>query len=82
MGNGELRTAYKWKDNTFSLMLRNCLESGFSRGTVELGWSFPLWKYPYFKGYVQYFNGYGESLLDYNEHANSIGAGVLLTDWL
>lgn len=82
LGYGEFRTAYKWHRNTFSLMLRNILESSFSKGAVELSWSFPLWKYRYVKGYVQYFNGYGESLIDYDQHANTLGVGLLLTDWL
>jgi phospholipase A1/A2 len=82
LGHGELRTAYKWHDNTFSLMLRNNLESGFEKGTVEAAWSFPIWKYPFLKGYVQYFTGYGESLIDYNNYSNSIGIGVSVSDWL
>lgn len=82
MGHFEFRSAYKRGRNTFSLMLRNNLESGFRRGTVELGWSFPLWEFRFFRGYIQYFNGYGESLIDYDQHSNSIGAGLLLTDWL
>ncbi len=82
LGHGELRTAYKWSEHTFSLMLRNHLESGFEKGAAELSWSFALWKYRFLKGYVQYFNGYGESLIDYNQHSNSLGIGLLVTDWL
>ena len=82
LGHGELRMAYKYKDHVFSLLSRNNLESGFSRGALELGWSFPLWNFPYLKGYVQYFTGYGESLIDYNDYVNRIGAGILLTDVL
>lgn len=82
LGHGELRTAYKWHNNTFSLMLRNNLESGFEKGAVEVAWSFPLWKYRFLKGYVQYFSGYGESLIDYDSYSSSLGFGVLITDWL
>lgn len=82
LGHGEIRMAYKYKDHVFSLMSRNNLESGFSKGAVELGYSFPLWSFPYLKGYVQYFSGYGESLIDYNQYVNRLGVGLLLTDLL
>lgn len=82
LGHYELRAGYKWNEQVFSVMSRNNLESGFDRGAFEFGWSFPLWKYPYLKGYIQYFRGYGESLIDYNHRVNRIGIGVSLTDWL
>lgn len=82
LGHYEIRAAYKWKEHVFSAMSRNNLESGFENGAVELGWSFPLWNYPYLKGYVQYFTGYGESLIDYDRYVNRIGIGIALTDWL
>ncbi len=82
MGHYELRAGYRWNDQVFSLMSRNNLESGFDKGAIEAGWSFPLWKYPYLKGYIQYFYGYGESLIDYDQRVNRIGIGISLTDWL
>ena len=82
LGHYELRVGYKWNDHVFSAMSRNNLESGFDRGAVELGWSFPLGNYPYLKGYIQYFRGYGESLIDYNQRVNRIGIGIALTDFL
>ncbi len=82
MGHGEFRAAYAHEGHVFSGMLRNQLESGFDRGAVELSWSFPVFGYPYLKGYVQYFNGYGESLIDYNRNVNRIGIGISVTDWL
>ncbi|MBT8046918.1 MAG: phospholipase A [Xanthomonadales bacterium] len=82
MGHGELRAVYGRKGHVFSAMLRNQLESGFERGAVELSWSFPVFDYPYLKGYVQYFYGYGESLIDYNNKVNRIGIGISITDWL
>lgn len=80
LGYGELRAAYKWNDHTFSMMLRNNLRGSGNKGAVELGWSFPLYKK--LKGYVQYFNGYGQSILDYNDSANTIGVGLSLSDIL
>jgi phospholipase A1 len=82
LGHYELRGAYRLGEHVFSAMSRNNVESGFSRGAVELAWSFPLWEYPYMKGYIQYFNGYGESMIDYNQHVNRIGIGLALSDWL
>lgn len=82
MGYFELRDAYKWNDHVFSIMSRNNLESGFDEGAFEAGWSFPLGNWPYLKGYVQYFTGYGESLIDYDKKVNRIGLGIILTDFL
>ncbi len=82
LGHGELRVIYGRNGHEFSLMSRNQLESGFDEGAFELSWSFPLFDYPYLKGYVQYFNGYGESLIDYDSKSNRIGIGISLTDFL
>lgn len=79
-GYGEFRAGYRWGRNVFAMMLRNNLRAPDNKGAIELDWSFPL--YAKLKGYVQFFNGYGESLIDY-DHANQrIGVGVLLSDWL
>lgn len=80
MGHFELRGIYKKQTHTFDLMLRNNLKTGSNRGALELGWSFPIHKKV--RGYVQWFNGYGESLLDYDNHTNSLGFGIQLSDWL
>lgn len=34
-----------------------------------------------FSFYVQYFNGYGEGLLDYNTSINRISAGLMIAEW-
>ncbi|HBT97074.1 MAG TPA: phospholipase [Desulfobulbaceae bacterium] len=82
LGHGELTLAWRHYNNTFTAMLRNNLDSGFSRGAWQLGWSFPLLSFPYFRGYIQYFGGYGESLIDYDRYVSRIGIGMSLTDLL
>lgn len=82
LGHGEFRAAWHRNRHVVSMMLRNQLESGFKDGAVELGWSFPVFNYPYLKGYLQYFYGYGESLIDYDNKVNRIGIGISITDWI
>jgi len=82
MGYGEFRAFYKKGQQLFGLLLRNNLDPAANRGAVQVDWSFPLPGSDRVKGYLQYFNGYGESLIDYNASSNRIGLGFLLTDWL
>ncbi|MEA3231709.1 MAG: phospholipase A [Thermodesulfobacteriota bacterium] len=72
----------KWlKGSTFSLLWRNNLKfNDDNRGATQLDWSFPL--YRHLRGYAQWFNGYGESMIDYDSNVNSFGIGLQLTDWL
>ena len=82
MGYGELWGTYYWKKHRFAAMFRNNLKAA-NKGAVQLDWSFP---FPFvsndrFSGYIQYFNGYGESLIDYNNTVNRISVGFMLTDW-
>jgi phospholipase A1 len=79
MGYGEVWGYYFWKGNRFGIMLRNNLDFHANRGAVQLEWSFPLIERV--AGYLQYFNGYGESLMDYNHSVNRIGIGFILRDW-
>jgi phospholipase A1 len=80
LGPGELRIAYDWKKYVAAVMLRCNFRPGNIYGAVQLEGSFPLTKK--LKGYVQYFYGYGETLIDYNARTSRIGIGILLTDWL
>jgi len=78
MGNFELTGVYKYGTMTFNTLTRYNFDE--NNGAIEVGMSFPL--YGRLRGFLQYFNGYGESLIDYNEQIERIGIGFLLTDLL
>ncbi|MDH3857689.1 MAG: phospholipase A [Gammaproteobacteria bacterium] len=80
LGNFEFTTAYRKNDHEVSVMLRNNLESDDNRGAIQVDYTFPMHRR--FRGYVQFFNGYGESLIDYDAHIERIGVGILLSDLL
>ncbi|MDK6079281.1 phospholipase A [Massilia varians] len=74
MGRAELSGTYRMDGHEFSAMLRRNLST--SKGATQLGWAFPL-AGP-LKGYVHWFSGYGQSLIDYNYFQRTIGAGVVV----
>lgn len=79
MGHGELRMAYANNRHTVAVLLRNNLKAD-NKGAVEFNWSFPMSRRA--KWFIQYFDGYGESLIDYNARVKRVGIGIALTDWL
>lgn len=79
-GYGEFNLIHVIDDYSIDIMLRNNLKASDNRGAIQVGFNFPLWGKT--RGYVQYFNGYGQSLLDYNHHTQSLGFGIMLTNWL
>ncbi|MDR9500810.1 MAG: phospholipase A [Desulfurivibrionaceae bacterium] len=83
MGYGEISGALKVQDHTLSFMLRNNLTYHDNKGALKLGWSFkmPFIEVENLKGYIHYFNGYGESLIDYNAAVQRFGLGLMLADW-
>jgi len=83
LGYGELWGFYNWGGHRFGLMVRNNLRAWDNKGATQLDWSFPV---PFIENkhlhyYIQYFNGYGESLVDYNKSVNRISVGFMLKDW-
>lgn len=78
MGNYELTGVYRWQNLEFTGLFRRNFDEG--HGAQEIGVSFPMWGR--MRGFAQYFEGYGESLIDYDHKTRRIGIGVLLTDML
>lgn len=80
LGHANYQLVYKLtEDRTFSLRLMNNLRSD-NRTSLEFGYSFPMGET--LKGFFQYYNGYGESLIDYNHRIERFGIGIMLNDWL
>ncbi len=80
VGRGDLTAFYRHKDHDFSLMLRHSLKGGSdSHGAVQFDWTFPI--SGKLRGQFQLFDGYGESLIDYNHRATYVGLGVSLMNW-
>lgn len=50
------------------------------KGALQLDYVRPLGKG--ISGYVQLFQGYGQSIVDYNHESTTIGVGVMLNDWM
>lgn len=80
VGRSEFWGFYRHNEQTFGLMLRSNLNPVHNRGAVQFNWSVPL-AGP-LKGYLQWFYGYGESLIDYNHINNRLSLGIMLIDWL
>jgi phospholipase A1 len=77
LGYGELTVVYR--DNAFSILITgrdNLRSHGTNRGSLRLDLAFPIRNDVYF--YVQVFDGYGESLIDYNRYSSRIGAGFMV----
>lgn len=80
LGYERIVIAYQFHNQQISLMLRNTFESGFSRGAIELDYSFPI--HGVLRGYIQFFSGYGQSLIEYDHYTNSAGVGIILNNWV
>ena len=79
MGWFELSAAYKDEEATWRMMVRNNLRSD-NKGAIRLSYSRPFNKHVRF--YAELFNGYGESLIDYNRSVTRFGIGFELNDIL
>jgi phospholipase A1/A2 len=80
MGRGDVQIVHESGRQEVGLMLRHSLRGGsHSHGAAQLTWSFPMGGN--FRGYLELFHGYGESLIDYNHNATYLGLGVSLLDW-
>ena len=76
LGYGDVLVAWAPNKHTFTAMVR----PGTEEFGTEFTWSYPINKV--FRVYAQYWNGYGESLLDYDQRVQRIGIGIALNDYI
>ncbi len=80
LGYGELRYIRNYGRRSIAVMMRNNLDFDDNRGAFQLDLTFPLTER--LTWFVHYFNGYGESLIDYDRFQERIGVGIKLSDWI
>ncbi|KRG67675.1 phospholipase [Stenotrophomonas terrae] len=80
MGRGDATLVYNRNGHELAVTGRHSLRSGDrAHGSVQVDYGFPINNL--LRGHVQVFDGYGESMIDYNHRATYIGVGVSLLEW-
>ncbi|RBP50711.1 phospholipase A [Arenicella xantha] len=74
MGNFQLNGWHKLGKHQLHWMARKSLQGG-GKGALELGWSRRIGGREDLRLYLQIFDGYGESLIDYDRHVRRVGLG-------
>ncbi|MCJ7798171.1 MAG: phospholipase A, partial [Polaromonas sp.] len=84
VGRAELTGSWQInKSNTVGITLRHSLRSE-ARGSTQLDWMMAPASSPNYTGlryHLQFFSGYGDSLLDYNRKRQVLSVGMSLVDW-
>jgi phospholipase A1 len=79
-GRGEILATRVFGGHVLSLEARHSLHRGNrNHGSLRADWAFPI--NDRLKGHIQLFNGYAESLIDYNHRATYLGVGFSLVEW-
>ncbi|GAB2794464.1 hypothetical protein GCM10027040_20910 [Halomonas shantousis] len=78
IGYGDITVVRAFDDKEVSLLVRG--NPGKGRYGTQLDYSFPL--FGKVRGYVQYYHGYGESLIDYDNNNHRLGLGFSINTFL
>ncbi|MCL7713801.1 phospholipase A [Stenotrophomonas mori] len=80
IGRGDATLVYNRDGHEFALTARHSLRSGSrAHGSLQADYGFPLNRL--LRGHIQVFDGYGESMIDYNHRATYVGVGISLLEW-
>ncbi len=76
LGYGDIRISYLYGKHQLGALLRyNFGSGGTHRGAIDLHWSYPFLHSSNTFWYVKFFNGYGESLIDYDQSITKASFG-------
>ncbi|WP_110668499.1 phospholipase A [Salinicola halophilus] len=78
IGYGDVTVVRALGEHEVSVMMRG--NPGKGRYGSQIDYSFPL--FGKVRGYVQYYRGYGESLIDYNNDVQRVGVGFSINTFL
>lgn len=76
MGHGELGASWRNDRYEYAVKVRGNPSTG--NGAIKVGMTFPF--FAKFRAFVQYFAGYGDSLIDYDHYQQRLGIGVALSN--
>ncbi len=81
LGRAELLVVHRKRNShQISGLLRHSLRDGSeSRGSINLNYSYPCFNR--LRCHAQFFSGYGESMIDYNQRTTTLGLGIALLEW-
>jgi phospholipase A1 len=79
LGYGHVQVSYLSGKQQFDLTWQNNLDMSDNKGSIEVEWSYPIGSSENTFWYIKLFNGYGSSLMDYNQHQNRTGFGFLFS---
>jgi phospholipase A1/A2 len=78
IGRGELMASYSYKRHQFYTLITHPFTS-LNKGSIQLNYVFPI--KGHLRGHVQAFEGYGETMIDYNHRQTTLGIGVSFANW-
>lgn len=82
LGYGDINMDYLYGKHKFGLMLRYNFDFDDNKGAVEFSYSYPLFDSPNTFWYAKIFNGYGNSLIDYNINVTKASFGFSFSNSL
>ncbi|AWG21826.1 phospholipase [Flavobacterium faecale] len=78
VGDAELEVATHFGKHEFYTIINHSF-STLEKGNIQLNYVFPI--HGHLRGHAQVFQGYGETLIDYNIQQTTIGIGVSFANW-